>query len=1319
MESSGQSQLLALMTAFVSVVCWVMHSLLDTSPTGGKLDTSKSQSHNEERLYTIDKGTDMNHDDLRDDSLCRRLLQEFLNLFDDQDNVLKPISDALAESDDPNSQGHGVDSMKHNGLFAWHYHLFASDPEGPLVKIGQAIPIHQHRVDLDVILSELYTTHFLSKTAKKHQKDHGQFYTPPAVVEFMWERSVMNCGNLLDRFVKSFEFKQDQRVDAGKGMESSHPKLGINTYNQSIPLIPTALDPCLGVSTFLSSYIRLLIREAQDHNQIWTSEKATRSLLHQICEHVWGIELDGFVFWMARCGILAALMPLVQRVQELSRCNLPSGIEDANSSHQSRETTKLPRLHLFRSDTLQLTAPVGNSPEIMWERECILQLRKPSRLQFDFVVTNPPYMIRKTGTFSTPDPDVYDWTILDSSFASVASPAASKVSKSGQKRRSSDPEIMGEKGAVDFESGVTSTSTSLQTKRSSVNTRSGAKKMKQAYGYFIWFAVQRVKPYTGVTCMITASQWLTLEFAANLRRGLFENCLMDEFFQFESLKVFSRVQTDSLIFKIRTLDPSRLDPFTRERALKEHRTTFLRHMNHRKQLIDILKDYKDFSVTTSSEPGNNDIKASSRSRQELSAAIEPPIPTTSSSADVGIGVGGSTSTQLDASGTSGGTVTNAWTYSFAPMMPITECAFHLLSRAQYLGGICSKRNNPSSTSEPLSWHRGPNTNPVYGLVVRMEYARDKFGEAMTQRWFKPALYWNGKYLPEGFSAAGAVGTASKKVLHKEGVFWLDRDPSRLSKKEGSPAESYRVPTSDPRRLYALCMVDKNSIKVLKQQVVDKEIEKAEELLKYLVDVRKHFQPGLASKGEENSSEKRKTVDDEGVACCSTSNCGLDVQKKIVHPINYGYFSKTQPRQRFFLDSDSMAVTNQCIYLTLNTDAQQSPPLIYFLTLLNSSTLQFFILHRCGYDQQGRMRLFRDFMASIPFQDRDVKNNPERTNQGLLDWIRRGGDAPDKVLENMKDQVQWMLGLTHGTPSASQSSSMSLNARLPTQLRAPLENTDIDNSTGSYIDTGADTDDNVEYSIPSTTQGDSESRGSWITDDKRDDLQVTGYTSVNDPRIAREFQQDQQEVIYRRGSVTGLASDNLLTESSPLPPNSTMTGITTTDSKISNERDRIVQVIQQAIMMIELIQWAVDQYGYMLYEIRPKYQKLLESELKLVYGSVIESLVVPISPRAFVSAPRNEDQKQPWSEDPSLRLGIELYRWDGSDEDGNEAEDGDVAKDVEHFGNVMDDHTNDPLTPAEQRRAQIPSYAPSVLKNAQAAIQNLQELLERYPGTPSQ
>ncbi|KAG0315779.1 hypothetical protein BG000_005087, partial [Podila horticola] len=499
-------------------------------------------------------------------------------------------------------------------------------------------------------------------------------------------------------------------------------------------------------------------------------------------------------------------------------------------------------------------------------------------------------MIRKTGTFSAPDPEVYDWSILEtggSPTVNISNISPSETGSRSKPRRGSispNPPVNEETVSAaeeedeleESDSEVTtpgsmstesprlsrikaSQSPSGSASSASASMRLGAKGMMQAYGYFIWFAAQRIKPYAGVSCMITASQWLTLEFATKLRAWLFENCLMDEFFQFEPFKVFAKVQTDSLIFKIRSMEPGRmrqdsfvapLDQSPHYHHLLEigaHRTVFLRHTDHHRPLDGILHDYMEFFSISPQEQGSSvNIMVSNKTREELSAIIAaPPQPSSSSS-----------------------TTVTAPTYSFAPMMPSSLLSTFLLSLTQDLPGICSagtKRVNRLSAVEPLLWHRGPNTNPVYGLVVRMEYAEVMFGEAMRARWFRPAFYWNGKNSPE-------VGTMTK-ALHKEGQFWQGRDRLRLSKKEGSPAESYLVPTPGSHRLYGLCMVDKESVKVLREQM-EQGVQGAAALWQYLKDVRSHFQPGLASKKRKvSSSGKQQTTDDEGVAYCSTNQCG--------------------------------------------------------------------------------------------------------------------------------------------------------------------------------------------------------------------------------------------------------------------------------------------------------------------------------------------------------------------------------------------------------------------------------------------------------------
>ncbi|KAG0253872.1 hypothetical protein DFQ27_007168 [Actinomortierella ambigua] len=780
--------------------------------------------------------------------------------------------------------------------------------------------------------------------------------------------------------------------------------------------------------------------------------------------------------------------------------------------------------------------------------------------------------------------------------------------------------------------------------------------MMQAYGYFIWFATQRIVPRDGVVCMITASQWLTLEFAINLRGWLMEHCLVDELFQFEPYKVFARVQTDSLIFKLRSHATDMYHDDSTTTDPDQPYTLFLRHLDSRSSLKSTLNDYTAFA---------DHLLASQRHRAGTAAAETIATETLLPSLDEEKHVTELTK-RIAYAFKSHATLKNQIrqpTFSFAPMMPSTALSEYLLTLTANLGGLCTagtKRASRQSSTEPLLWHRGPNTNPVYGLVLRMEYALATFGEVATQKWFRPALYWNGKNAPDGPDAAeppaattlptttttvtpsastttsnyssksrGAAGYGSGGLeastttvhdvatttssegnvassmpaspaltvstpprpmppgLHREGQFWFYRDRQRLSRKEGSPAESYLIPKPENERLYVLCMVDKEAAKVLRKEA-EEGVEGSKALWQYLHDVRNHFQPGLVNKRAAAAAASAATApngqtasnrfDEDSIAYCSTSQCGADIASKIIHPINYGYFSKSQPRQRFFLDTSSTAVTNQCIYLTPNNVSVQNgqqPPLTYFLTLLNTTMLQYFVLRHCQYDQQGRMRLFRESMAKIPYQSDIYPERVQYATQlgehmmqlkealyaavsrlglgqlGILEWIRRGGEASPVVVASLRDhlRVRNEQGLLVG-----------LGSRARTATAPPPPSGAVSVLSSDPVHLG----------------------------------QIMAPSSAMEVDISEPDPSD-----------TRMMSDQQL--------------------------DQLVKVLTRAIGTVDLLQWAVDQYGYMLYGVGPPYQQMLEEELKIVYDSHIihsQGNLGSSNSSSTTITPKKEDDSSP-------------------------------------------------------------------------------------------
>ncbi|PHZ10716.1 uncharacterized protein RHIMIDRAFT_239538 [Rhizopus microsporus ATCC 52813] len=623
---------------------------------------------------------------------------------------------------------------------------------------------------IDTIISKFYTHYFLETSAQKHQKDHGQYYTPKPVIQFMWEKVI-----------------------------ASRPLL----VHYGIPRI---FDPCLGIGSFLCEYIHRLIEQCR--RDVWNdAERLAKLLTQDIPESIWGVEIDPFTYHLCKLNMMVHLFPIYQRLNEL-QLSLPSH--------------SINRLRLFCNDTLTLRCDDGNQDA--FEKDCLNLLRDPSKLKFHYIVTNPPYMIRKTGFITQPDPTLYDLQTL------------------------------GGRGT-------------------------------QAYVYFMWAALQRIDDQLGQVCLITPSQWTILEFAQHFREWILMNCKLLDMYEFEPYKIWPKVQTDSLIFRIckRT---SILDHF--------EYTLYLRNKARNTPLADLLQQYRDFNPLTNCNP-------------QLQFRYSFCLKSCKGMA------------------------------SFAFILPTTSCLDELNRLTGHLPRLCDGEGKRDGQA-PLVWHRGPNTNPVYALVVRTAWARHKFGDKVCQQWLKPCFYWNGK---SGYASTGGG---------KEGEFWKTRDPLRLIKKEASAAEAYWPYRSydEKESFYSLIMINREDADYLRAQSTEDESYAV--LYNYLHEAR------LSLQANKN---------DKDIVYCQYSKCGTEYPVKIVHPINCGYYSRTQPRQRFFIDTTQIAVTNQCIYFTI----QPSTPwqdYDYFCGILNCTLLQYFTKVYCSYDQQGRMRFFGRSMATIPF-----------------------------------------------------------------------------------------------------------------------------------------------------------------------------------------------------------------------------------------------------------------------------------------------------------------------------------------------------------------
>ncbi|KAI9309369.1 S-adenosyl-L-methionine-dependent methyltransferase [Cunninghamella echinulata] len=759
---------------------------------------------------------------------------------------------------------------------------------------------------MDTVITRFYTTHLLQPVAQQHQKDHGQFYTPQSVVQFMWNR----C------------------------LPSSSPSsfLILNDHPYPHLTLPRVFDPCMGIGSFLCEYLTRLIDQVKQYYpiEIWHNGEALKRILSQLSDTIWGVEIDPFAFKLGKLNIMIHMFPLYQQCLLL------------NTSFHG---FSIGRLSLFRNDTLRLDKNISLSPtnDSLWEQQQLEKLRDPSQLVFDYIVTNPPYMIRKTGFINDPDMTLYDDTYL------------------------------GGKGT-------------------------------QAYMYFMWFCLQRCRPTSGQLCFITPSQWTVLQFAESLRKWIWTNCQLLEFFQFEPYKVWPKVQTDSLIFRLckrpeKDMNNQVIDHHNHHHHHHQH-VLFLRYLSRKSSLIDILNAYEHFDPTHA-EPSQEDplIKYKQTPTHDIHL--------------------------FD-------TIMHK---SFGYLSPTSIVSDQLMDITRSYPRLCDGERGKKGSISPLIWHRGPNTNPVYALVVRTQWAIQQFGKEYCDRWLRPVFYWNGKssmsksslYISPSSSTSTMASSSSTSTstsistlssintpstpttsftitddnnnhshnhnlppinrtqqhndinntmntnnnntittttttttttntntnttttiiatnnknndnindnnntkmnsiynnnnnnynnnnindmnhtdhthhhshhsntlindkVCKEIKFWYHRDPQRLTKKETSPAEAY-VPfdrlDEHHQSFYSMILINKDD---------SEKLDPTSSLYHYLKEARLELQPG--------QTEKK-------IAWCHYNKCGMDVPVKFVHPINFGYFSRTQPRQRFFMDRSYRCVTNQC------------------------------------------------------------------------------------------------------------------------------------------------------------------------------------------------------------------------------------------------------------------------------------------------------------------------------------------------------------------------------------------------------------------------
>jgi hypothetical protein len=168
-------------------------------------------------------------------SIRQLSVETFMNIFHDDDNFLKRN---IPFDDQPPNASENLEA------FTWYYRLVVRSQ--PQYQCDLSVRFHSLNIHfttlepIESILSILYTKNFLNVLAKEQQKDHGQFYTPREVMQFMWDRVLIGKGNRT----------WIEKILGGSFQTSSNWAI--------LPQIPSVLDPCMGIGSFLCEFISRL-----------------------------------------------------------------------------------------------------------------------------------------------------------------------------------------------------------------------------------------------------------------------------------------------------------------------------------------------------------------------------------------------------------------------------------------------------------------------------------------------------------------------------------------------------------------------------------------------------------------------------------------------------------------------------------------------------------------------------------------------------------------------------------------------------------------------------------------------------------------------------------------------------------------------------------------------------------------------------------------------------------------------------------------------------------------------------------------------------
>ena len=194
----------------------------------------------------------------------------------------------------------------------------------------------------------------------------GQYFTDPAIVNFMLQQIGFTSAELKERY---------------------------NKDKNSMSLI----DPACGSGTFLYSAVNEIIKSFGNH-----SEEKSKQIEEIVNNNIFGLDIEEFPLYLAEMNILMRMLPLIITEKYNNPvCKKIKVFKTKDSIAEFRDTALANTMHDFKVRSKQLSFRISGLEYKSYVREesdleemkkSLEKTPKIPRRRFDYVIGNPPYV---------------------------------------------------------------------------------------------------------------------------------------------------------------------------------------------------------------------------------------------------------------------------------------------------------------------------------------------------------------------------------------------------------------------------------------------------------------------------------------------------------------------------------------------------------------------------------------------------------------------------------------------------------------------------------------------------------------------------------------------------------------------------------------------------------------------------------------------------------------------------------------------------------------------------------------------------------------